>query len=349
MATEESLAILTNRLKELEAKIGEQQAGPVQAAGSGGQPTIKVTVPRERKLRKYGGARDYKTLEDWVTDAKRAVTGQSDADAVDFLVYHLEGAAKDEVRLRDPAECTTPEGLFKVLRASFSENLTATQALRKFFARRQQDGETVQDFAHALMVMLGRVESLDPSTITGKDKLLREQFQENLRDPTLRRDLKRWARDHPGKTFTEVREELQRWIDDEDVAPTRRAGAREAAASDKVGLACDEQSGDHSQKVISELVSGQKILAEGLRKQQETLSRHIEDQGKILAQQQQILAGLMSRLDKEEKPRGRCYDCGSPEHYRNRCPQRRRGRDSTPGNDSSQAQGPASNSRAPRS
>ena len=38
-----------------------------------------------------------------------------------------------------------------------------------------------------------------------KDVLLLEQFVENLKDLTLRRDIKRWARDHPAATFQDVR------------------------------------------------------------------------------------------------------------------------------------------------
>ena len=261
-------------------------------------------------MRKYNGARDDKVLEDWITDATRAIRGQADADAVDFLVYHLEGPAKDEVRLRPPTEWATPDDIFKVLRASFGEQLTATQALRKFFGRRQQEKETAQDFAHALMVLQARVERLDPSTAADKEKLLRDQFLDNLRDSTLRREVKRWARDHPEKRFNDVREEVQRWVD-EDCTPVRRAGTRETAAVTEEGLACDElRGGQNNQKAISEL-----------QNQQEALMVQIKEQGNLLAKQQELLVGLMSQM--ERKPPGRCYECDSPNHYRNRCPKRR--------------------------
>lgn len=345
MSTEETIAALVNKLKELEAKItqpGATGGEPPQPS----QPTIKVTVPREKKITKYAGAKNDKLLEDWIADATRATRGRSDSDAVDFLVYHLEGAAKDEVRLRPASEWSTPTDLFKVLRATFGEQLTATQAMRKFFGRRQQEREPIQDFAHSLMILLSRVERLDSAAVPEKDKLLRDQFLENLRDSTLRREVRRWVRDHPEKTFNEIREEVQQWLSDDEPS-TRRAGSREMAATfeNPTQLTCGEVSGQ--QKLISDLITGQKVLADGLQKQQEALARHIEEQGRALARQNELLVGLMSKLEKDQ-PRGKCYECGSPQHYRNRCPKRKPGM----GGSSSKPDEPqdqlASNTKAPR-
>ena len=128
---------------------------------------------------------------------------------MDFLLYHLKGAAKEELRLRPDEEKNTPEAVFGVqLRNSFGEGLTSTQAMRKFFDRRQKGKESLQDYSHGLMVLLSRVERLNPGAVTDKDQLLRDQFLENLYDPQLRRDIKRWARDHSGKSFQQIREEV---------------------------------------------------------------------------------------------------------------------------------------------
>ena len=68
----------------------------------------KCLAPERKKIAMYIGARNNKLLEDWVADATRVIRGQADGDAVDFLVYHLEGTAKDEVRLRPAADWSTP-------------------------------------------------------------------------------------------------------------------------------------------------------------------------------------------------------------------------------------------------
>ena len=70
----------------------QKQPDPVQAP--------LVPVPREKRFGKYGGIRDDRVLEDWIADAERAVRGQTDAEAVDTLLFHLGGVAKDEVKLR---------------------------------------------------------------------------------------------------------------------------------------------------------------------------------------------------------------------------------------------------------
>ena len=195
--TEAQIKELTDKLTALEQQLQNQSGATASATVSSSTTPgpITVKVPRERKLRKFAGGRDDGMLEEWIGDATRAITGQTDADAVDFLLYHLDGVAKEEVHLRPAEERASPAAVFKVLRDCFSEGLTSTQALRKFFERRQKDRESVREFSHALMLLLARVERLDAAAVTDKDKLLRDQFLENLADPQLRRDIKRWVRD----------------------------------------------------------------------------------------------------------------------------------------------------------
>ena len=76
-------------------------------------------------------------LEDWISDAQRAVRGQADGETVDTLLFHLEGVAKEEVKLWPTTQWSTPPGVFNTLSEVFSEQLTETQARRKFLARRQ--------------------------------------------------------------------------------------------------------------------------------------------------------------------------------------------------------------------
>ena len=138
------------------------------------------------------------------SDMQRALRGHSDGEAMDTLIFHLEGVAKEKVKLRPTSRWSSLSGVFTILREVFSEQLTETKARWKFFARRQGDRGSVQDFAQALMVLLSRVDSLGRAPVTNKDTLLKEQFIENLRDPTLHRDIKHWARDHSATTFQDA-------------------------------------------------------------------------------------------------------------------------------------------------
>lgn len=119
----------------------------------------------------------------------------------------------------------------------------------------------MQHFSHALMVLLSRVERFSGEAETSKDVLLKEQFVENLKDLTLHQPIKRWTRDHPTATFQGVRLEVHRYM--EDTAPRRSAAARCTEVEEDIlcqGITAQKE----QQKVLTDLTSGQKILAEEL-------------------------------------------------------------------------------------
>ena len=72
---------------------------------------------------------------------------------MNFLYDNLEGAARDEIRLRPGDEWADPNSFYAILRDVFGEKLSKTQLLQRFFYRKQKDREHSQDFSHALMSM----------------------------------------------------------------------------------------------------------------------------------------------------------------------------------------------------
>ena len=142
----------------------------------------------------------------------------------------------------------------------------------------------MQDFAHAFMVLLSCTERLSSQAVPNKDTLLKEQLVENLKDLSLCRDIKRWARDHPAATFQEVRLEVHQY-QEEDPLPRWTAVAREGAVEGD--MLCSEVEGQRrQQKVLADLISGQKVLAEEIQKQQKVLAMHVEQQREVLSRQQ---------------------------------------------------------------
>jgi len=91
--------------------------------------------------------------------------------------------------------------------------------MRKFFEWWQKEEEPIQDYSHSPMVLLSRVERLNPDAVTDKHQLLCDQFLKNLYNPQLRREVKRWARDHSAKSFQQNKE-VQRWVDDDGTPPS---------------------------------------------------------------------------------------------------------------------------------
>ena len=133
------------QLKELQEKMAALEAKfqgqPSTAASSAAPSQVTVKVPRERKLRKFAGSRDDHTIEEWIVDAERATSDHPEAEAVDFILYHLEGADFEEVRLRPSDQRARKKDIFEVLRSAFGEGLNTTQAMRKFFKQRQKEQE----------------------------------------------------------------------------------------------------------------------------------------------------------------------------------------------------------------
>ena len=68
-------------------------------------------------------------------DVKHTTAGYTEQNAVDFLLYHLEGAAGEEFHLRPSEEEANRTAIFKILHSVFGEGFTSTQALSKFFER----------------------------------------------------------------------------------------------------------------------------------------------------------------------------------------------------------------------
>lgn len=157
------------------------------------------------------------------------------------------------------------------------------------------------------MVLLSRVERLSGVLETSKDVLLKEQFVDNLKNLTLRRDINRWARDHPTATFQDVRLEVHQQME-EDTAPKRSAAVRCAEVEEEIQS--HEVTGQKEQhKVLTDLISGKKVLAEELQKQQKVLAAHVEMQREVLSWQQETLNHLLTTL--VSKPRfSSCYCCG---------------------------------------
>ena len=201
----------------------------------------------------------------------------------------------------------------------------------------------------ALMLLLARVERLSENALYEKDKLLKEQFLENLRDPQLRRDIKRWVRDHPTKTFQQVREEVQCWLNEEGI-PQRRVAAREVMADHPPyeESTCKEVTGGVNLKnILDELVAGQKILADNLLQQHKLLTERLENQQAALDRHQQDISRLLAASGSQQRWQPGCFGCGSRNHLKRNCP-RNQPSQRGGGNNGNKNKLPALNEKTPR-
>lgn len=124
---------------------------------------------------------------------------------------HLEGEAKDEIRYRSRAEKEDPVKITTILKELYGCAKSYVELQESFFSRKQQEGESLQEYSHALCSLMDKVRQWAPTSLTNFDILLRDQFIEYVCDPTLRRELKRLVRESPQMAMLEARAAAIQW------------------------------------------------------------------------------------------------------------------------------------------
>ena len=132
----------------LKAQIDAIKVNSGASTSSGGNlaqgPTsISKFVYTARKMSKFDGQQS--RLEDWVQEVKSTISnmGLTGSDASEFLVSHLEGGAKHEVRLLTKEERAEPQNVLDLLVNQFGERLTSSQIISKFHGRKHHKGDSL--------------------------------------------------------------------------------------------------------------------------------------------------------------------------------------------------------------
>ncbi len=84
----------------------------------------------------------------------------------------------------------------------------------------------MRDLSHALSQALSSDLKCSPDAIVNERVALRDQFVEGVRDPFLRRELRKFVRDHPRCTMIDVRDEAQLWFVEEPSASSKMSKSR---------------------------------------------------------------------------------------------------------------------------
>ena len=78
---------------------------------------------------------------------------------------------------------------------------------QNFYSRQQKVSESVDEYAHALIELILKMEKLNPSLLKKADVLLKERFAEGIFDVSLRREMKRLNKERPDIEFYQIRGE----------------------------------------------------------------------------------------------------------------------------------------------
>jgi hypothetical protein len=244
-----------------------------------GQQQQHGWIPQPR-IPKFSGDQDW---QEFHGEAKRVLEAYTFPPkiAVEFLLRSLEGQARKEVLSLAKESRDTTEKILRHLQEVYGEKRSKVVLQEEFNNRRQQQGESVISFCHALQELAARVNAKAENT--SKDVDVRDRFIERVSDTNHRRELPKLRVADPAVTLQKVHQEALQWqLDEEEEVPT-------SARLDAQHL---QQPPDVEEKLAS-MLSG------------------------LLQDMEQRLDQKMAKVTKPSvRSERRCYKCNKPGHFK---------------------------------
>lgn len=173
---------------------------------------IVVNYSKDRKISKFSDKND---IDEWSKNVNLYVTNKfrSEQEKVHFILDHLEDAVKLEIRLEIDPEKSSSTELLDLLTNLYSVKESIFELQHSFYERKQQSGESLNDYSRELMRILYLMKKKDPATYKDTETILKERFAEGVRDLSLRRELKR-LNDESTFKFFQLRDRAVSWMKD---------------------------------------------------------------------------------------------------------------------------------------
>lgn len=307
-----------------------------------------VYVPRERHIAPFSGDidKDGRSVDEFIEEVERVLSArnQSPPEQFDFVMSLLRGSALEEVRLRKDEETDQIGDLFSYLREAFGDKRSASQLLQYFYSCKQKEGEDIRDFSHALSQALSSVMKQHPGSVANGKLALRDQFVDGVRDPSLRRELRKYVRAHPESSLIEVREEAYLWVSEEPTASAKGMKSKAKACSHMAtdvqctAVAANEKAG-YLEDVMKVLAEQGKVNTAGPASEKsvslDDVMKVLAEQGKVITELSKAVKSLTSQNQRPStmapsKPKftadGKpvCFRCQTEGHVAKQCPQKRR-------------------------
>lgn len=122
-----------------------------------------------------------------------------------------------------------------------------------FFNHKQQEGESLIDYSHALMDLMDQIIKIDHQAASKAPEDLHDQFCDGIRDQALRVRLRDLVNTNLQWTICEVRAEATRWIAQYESQPFRQQYNQSIPVSNEAQASCESM--DSSLSEYAELKS----------------------------------------------------------------------------------------------
>lgn len=205
---------------QLEDKNAKLQDDLKDKKGSSGT-TSGVFVTRERKIEKFSGkpvkAGDPEVWE-WTEEIRGYFQSRefNPKEKVDFILQHLGGIAKAEIQYHPKSIRDDPDDILETLEKTFGIQDSTAALQQKYYVRAQLESESVLEYSVALLKLSAKVLEKSPELKANHDLMLKGRFVEGVRDPILRKDLKRESEENLLLTFWDIREKALKWEDQKE-------------------------------------------------------------------------------------------------------------------------------------
>lgn len=218
---------MSQRIQELESQLAALRAAqtttnsetPSTSSGATGGDAQSVRdnvifVQQDRKMPMFSGkldGADVLTLDEWTEKMRDFIQtrGRTEKERAQIVFDHLEGAARTEIKYLPAVQRENAESVFNVLKEVYGCMHSRVTLQRKFYNRKQQEGESFLDYSHALMDLMDQVVKTDAQVAT---KDLRDQFCDGVRDQALRIRLRDLVSSNPLWTIRDARGEATKWM-----------------------------------------------------------------------------------------------------------------------------------------
>jgi hypothetical protein len=179
---------------------------------------IVIKSKPDTKVPKFNEKGD---IEDWMESIRsHLISLSSHREQVDFVMNHLDPKPYREVRLRIDRKKATVEEVFDILTETFGVSRTELELYEEFYMRSQQNDETIDEYAYALIDLVIAIESKHHKTVDDADEMLKGRFAKGVSNINLKHELCRLKRDKELLSFTEIRERARIWLKEHDETTT---------------------------------------------------------------------------------------------------------------------------------